>query len=99
MRGTSCPVRPSSSLPVGRPASTAWHNGPAVTVSEAMGEESKERRTGGIVRRGVERQIDDRKLLERPDGAPEVLESDPWRALRIPVGFGGGLRCAAPARA
>src|SRR2546429_1138864 len=47
-----------------------------------MGEESKERRTGGIVRRGVERQIDDRKLLERPDGAPEFLESDPWRVLR-----------------
>src|SRR5437870_11535438 len=52
-----------------------------------MGEESKERRTGGIVRRGVERQIDDRKLLERPDGAPEFLESDPWRVLRIQAEF------------
>src|SRR5256886_12410729 len=56
-----------------------------------MGEESKERRTGGIVRRGVERQIDDRKLLERPDAAPEFLESDPWRVLRIQAEFVAGF--------
>src|SRR5437588_228895 len=56
-----------------------------------MGEESKERRTGGIVRRGVERQIEDRKLLERPDGAPEFLESDPWRVLRIQAEFVAGF--------
>src|SRR5438067_12156832 len=65
----------------------AWRKGGAVRVSEAMGEESKERRTGGIVRRGVERQIEDRKLLERPDSAPEILVSDPWRALRIQAEF------------
>src|SRR6266705_1518421 len=56
-----------------------------------MGEESKERRTGGIVRRGVERQIEDRKLLERPDGTPEFLESDPWRVLRIQAEFVAGF--------
>src|SRR6059058_5555992 len=56
-----------------------------------MGEESKERRTGGIVRRGVERQIEDRKLLERPDAAPEFLESDPWRVLRIQAEFVAGF--------
>src|SRR5437763_3651819 len=63
----------------------------AVRVSEAMGEESGERRTGGIVRRGVERQIEDRKLLERPEGAPEFLESDPWRLLRIQAEFVAGF--------
>src|SRR5438094_7960650 len=56
-----------------------------------MGEESKERRTGGIVRRGVERQIEDRKLLERPAAAPEFLESDPWRVLRIQAEFVAGF--------
>ena len=56
-----------------------------------MGEDSTERRTGGIVRRGVERQIDDRKLLERPEGAPEFLESDPWRVLRIQAEFVAGF--------
>src|SRR6059058_2428349 len=56
-----------------------------------MGEESSERRTGGIVRRGVERQIEDRKLLERPEGAPEFLESDPWRVLRIQAEFVAGF--------
>src|SRR3989442_14396090 len=71
------------------PVSTSWL--PAVRVSEAMGEESTERRTGGIVRRGVERQIDDRKLLERPEGAPEFLESDPWRVLRNQADFRAGL--------
>src|SRR5256885_15270347 len=56
-----------------------------------MGEESSERRTGGIVRRGVERQIEDRKLLERPEGPPEFLESDPWRVLRIQAEFVAGV--------
>src|SRR3981081_4960688 len=56
-----------------------------------MGEDSGERRTGGIVRRGVERQIEDRKLLERPEGAPEFLESDPWRVLRIQAEFVAGF--------
>src|SRR2546425_11788498 len=56
-----------------------------------MGEDSKERRTGGIVRRGVERQIEDRKLLERPEGAPEFLETDPWRVLRIQAEFVAGF--------
>src|SRR5213076_3138522 len=64
---------------------------PAVRVSEAMGEESSERRTGGIVRRGVERQIEDRKLLERPQLPPEFLESDPWRVLRIQAEFVAGF--------
>ena len=56
-----------------------------------MGEESGERRTGGIVRRGVERENEDRKLLERPEGAPEFLESDPWRVLRIQAEFVEGF--------
>ena len=56
-----------------------------------MGEESSERRTGGIVRRGVERQIEDRKLLERPQLPPEFLESDPWRVLRIQAEFVAGF--------
>src|SRR2546427_12959962 len=59
-----------------------------------MGEQSGERRTGGIVRRGVERQIEDRKLLERPE-APEFLESDPWRVLRIQAEFVAGVGAVA----
>jgi uncharacterized protein (TIGR00725 family) len=50
-----------------------------------------EQRTGGIVRRGVERKIEDRQLLERPEGAPEFLESDPWRVLRIQAEFVAGF--------
>src|SRR2546430_5120393 len=76
------------------PVSTSWL--PAVRVSEAMGEESSERRTGGIVRRGVERQIEDRKLLERPQLPPEFLESDPWRVLRIQAEFVAGFDGRAP---
>ena len=56
-----------------------------------MGEDSGERRTGGIVRRGVQRENEDRKLLERPEGAPEFLESDPWRVLRIQAEFVAGF--------
>src|SRR2546429_5471050 len=78
------------------PVSTSWL--PAVRVSEAMGEESSERRTGGIVRRGVERQIEDRKLLERPEGPPELLESDPWRVLRVQAEFVAGFNGPATLR-
>jgi uncharacterized protein (TIGR00730 family) len=56
-----------------------------------MGKEPGEQRTGGIVRRGVERKIEDRKLLERPESAPEFLESDPWRVLRIQAEFVAGF--------
>src|SRR6202163_1336195 len=70
---------------------TVWRKGRAVRVSEAMGDEAGERRTGGIVRRGVERENEDRKLLERPEGAPEFLESDPWRVLRIQAEFVAGF--------
>jgi uncharacterized protein (TIGR00730 family) len=53
--------------------------------------ETGERRTGGIVRRGVERLVDDRKLLERPEATPEFLDSDPWRVLRIQADFVEGF--------
>src|SRR5438552_14138828 len=56
-----------------------------------MAKEPGEQRTGGIVRRGVERKIEDRKLLERPETAPEFLESDPWRVLRIQAEFVAGF--------
>jgi len=56
-----------------------------------MANEPGEQRTGGIVRRGVQRENEDRKLLERPDGAPEFLESDPWRVLRIQAEFVAGF--------
>src|SRR5438477_5910830 len=56
-----------------------------------MAKEAGEQRTGGIVRRGVERKIEDRKLLERPETAPEFLESDPWRVLRIQAEFVEGF--------
>src|SRR5438094_7429892 len=71
------------------PVSTSW--AVAVRVSDAMGEESSERRTGGIVRRGVERQIADRKLPDRPQRPSEFLESDPWRVLRIQSEFVAGF--------
>jgi uncharacterized protein (TIGR00730 family) len=56
-----------------------------------MAKEPGEQRTGGIVRRGVQRENEDRKLLERPEGAPEFLESDPWRVLRIQAEFVEGF--------
>src|SRR5256714_4030622 len=56
-----------------------------------MAKDPGEQRTGGIVRRGVERKIEDRKLLERPETAPEFLESDPWRVLRIQAEFVAGF--------
>src|SRR6202035_5450058 len=78
--------------------STVWRKRRAVRVSGAMGEESGERRTGGIVRRGVQRENEDRKLLERPEGAPEFLESDPWRVLRIQAEFVAGFDALATLR-
>src|ERR1700694_3435652 len=68
-----------------------WRKRQRVRVSEAMAKEAGEQRTGGIVRRGVERKIEDRKLLERPESAPEFLESDPWRVLRIQAEFVAGF--------
>src|SRR5437764_15399413 len=56
-----------------------------------MAKEAGEQGTGGIVRRGVERKIEDRKLVERPETAPEFLESDPWRVLRIQAEFVAGF--------
>src|ERR1700737_1612028 len=76
--------------------STVWRKRRAVRVSGAMGEESGERRTGGIVRRGVQRENEDRKLLERPEDAPEFLESDPWRVLRIQAEFVAGFDALSP---
>src|SRR5260370_9710609 len=73
-----------------------WRKRPRVRVSEAMAKEPGEQRTGGIVRRGVERKIEDRKLLERPESAPEFLESDPWRVLRIQAEFVAGFDALAP---
>src|SRR5438477_12162997 len=62
-----------------------------------MAKEAGEQRTGGIVRRGVERKIEDRKLLERPETAPEFLESDPWRVLRTQAEFVAGFDALATA--
>src|ERR1700686_180727 len=68
-----------------------WRKRQRVRVSEAMANEPGEQRTGGIVGRGVQRENEDRKLLERPEGAPEFLESDPWRVLRIQAEFVAGF--------
>src|SRR6266446_10461362 len=68
-----------------------WRKRQRVRVNEAMAKEPGEQRTGGIVRRGVERKIEDRQLLERPESAPEFLESDPWRVLRIQAEFVAGF--------
>src|ERR1700694_6361178 len=68
-----------------------WRKRQRVRVSEAMAKEPGEQRTGGIVRRGVQRENEDRKLLERPESAPEFLESDPWRVLRIQAEFVAGF--------
>src|SRR5205807_2437239 len=52
-----------------------------------MPEQRDWRRAGRVVRRGLERQTEDRQLLERGAAAPEFLESDPWRVLRIQAEF------------
>ena len=56
-----------------------------------MPEERDGRRAGRVVRRGVYRQTEDRQLLERGAAAPEFLESDPWRVLRIQAEFVEGF--------
>src|ERR1700731_1533713 len=68
-----------------------WRKRQRVRVNEAMAKEPGEQRTGGIARRGVDRQFDDRKLLERPEAAPDFLDSDPWRVLRIQAEFVSGF--------
>ena len=55
-----------------------------------MTEEREGRRSGRVVRRGVERPTEDRALLERAP-LPEFLESDPWRVLRIQAEFVEGF--------
>src|SRR5438270_3343188 len=55
-----------------------------------MTEEREGRRSGRVVRRGVERPTEDRVLLERAP-LPEFLESDPWRVLRIQAEFVEGF--------
>src|SRR5437660_8267110 len=56
-----------------------------------MPEQRDWRRAGRVVRRGLERQTEDRQLLERGPAAPEFLESDPWRVLRIQAEFVEGF--------
>jgi uncharacterized protein (TIGR00730 family) len=55
-----------------------------------MTDEREGRRSGRVVRRGVERPTEDRALLERAP-LPEFLESDPWRVLRIQAEFVEGF--------
>jgi uncharacterized protein (TIGR00730 family) len=57
-----------------------------------MAEDQEQRRAGRIVvRHGVQRQTEDRLLLERAVVEPEFLESDPWRVLRIQSEFVEGF--------
>jgi uncharacterized protein (TIGR00730 family) len=50
------------------------------------------RRAGRIlVRRGVDRQVEDRRLLERQPVAVDPYEADPWRVLRIQAEFVEGF--------
>src|SRR5438445_6262459 len=60
-----------------------------------MPEQRDWRRAGRVVRRGLERQTEDRQLLERGPAAPEFLESDPWRVLRIQAEFVEGFDAVA----
>ncbi len=54
--------------------------------------EADTRRAGRIlVRRGVERQTEDRRLLERQPAVVDPLEADPWRVLRIQAEFVEGF--------
>ena len=55
-----------------------------------MTEEVEGRRSGRVMRRGVERPTEDRVLLERAP-LPEFLDSDPWRVLRIQAEFVEGF--------
>jgi uncharacterized protein (TIGR00730 family) len=56
-----------------------------------MADERDERRAGRVIRRGLERQTQDRALLERTSVEPEFLDSDPWRVLRIQAEFVEGF--------
>ncbi len=57
-----------------------------------VAERSHGRRAGRLlVRRGVERQTEDRQLLERPPLPPAFLATDPWRVLRIQSEFVEGF--------
>ena len=56
-----------------------------------MAGEREGRRSGRVVRRGVERPTEDRALLERASPVPEFLETDPWRVLRIQAEFVEGF--------
>jgi uncharacterized protein (TIGR00730 family) len=56
-----------------------------------MAEERDERRAGRVIRRGLERQTQDRALLERPSVEPGFVDSDPWRVLRIQAEFVEGF--------
>jgi uncharacterized protein (TIGR00730 family) len=62
-----------------------------VRVSGSMADERDERRAGRVIRRGLERQTEDRALLERTSLEPEFLDSDPWRVLRIQAEFVEGF--------
>jgi uncharacterized protein (TIGR00730 family) len=55
-----------------------------------MSAEPESRRAGRVLRRGADRQVEDRALLERAP-QPEFLESDPWRVLRIQAEFVEGF--------
>jgi uncharacterized protein (TIGR00730 family) len=57
-----------------------------------MAEEGGTRRAGRIlVRQGVEKQVEDRRLLERHPPAVDPYEADPWRVLRIQAEFVEGF--------
>ena len=61
-------------------------------AEDPMAEESSERRSGRIVvRRGITRPTEDRKLLERETPVTDPLASDPWRVLRIQSEFVEGF--------
>jgi uncharacterized protein (TIGR00730 family) len=55
-----------------------------------MAEEQEGRRSGRVIRRGVDRPNEDRALLERAP-IPEFLDTDPWRVLRIQAEFVEGF--------
>lgn len=51
----------------------------------------EQRRAGRVLKRGGGKQTEDRQFLERATVAPEFLESDPWRVLRIQAEFVEGF--------
>src|SRR2546428_6446275 len=57
-----------------------------------MAEAEDTRRAGRIVvRKGLEGQTEDRRLLERQPAAVDPYEADPWRVLRIQAEFVEGF--------